>query len=609
MSTRRAPLLAALALAPLAAHAADVWVAGATEKIRPDAQARPATQASLEAARNEFEAFQIVITGRATQVSVEASALGSPEGVVADVKLYREDLIDVSQPSSLDGGAGRWPDALVPDVDDVVGEKRNAFPFDVADGESRAVWVEYRVPADASSGVYHGGVKVKSAEGETVVPVKLAVWDFTLPSTASLRTHFGLYSGDLTAGHGASGDANAALRARYAAFALDHRVSLSAVADDGSQADLAHFDRFYGPLVDGTAPTRLAGAKLTAVQFIGNPNSVEEQRAWAQHARERGWMDRLFQYTCDEPPLTCAWSDIPARARVAKAASPAFRTLVTTTVQEATENGVLSSIDILAPVVNYLDDKPDASRFSGPQRGAYDAFLASSPLKELWTYQSCMSHGCGGSVNFGSPTYGDQYFTGWPSYAIDASAVRNRAMEWISFLHRVSGELYFETTMAYSHDPWNNQWDFGGNGDGTLFYPGTPAKIGGTADVPVASIRLKMIREGMEDYEYLRLLSDLGDAALAQEIAAQLFPHAYQAEVSPAALMAARQRIAERIIQLTGGAIMPIAENGDTNLPSTSPGVLAASAGGQGGCHSGGGGLLALAGVIATLLRGRRARR
>src|SRR5512144_1754479 len=168
MSTRRAPLLAALALAPLAAHAAEVWVAGATEKIRPDAQAR-----------------------RATHVSVEASALGSPEGSVSDVKLHRDDLIDVSQPSSLDGAAGRWPDALVPDVDDVVGEKRNAFPFDVADGESRAVWVEYRVPADARSGVYHGGVKVKSAEGETVVPVKLAVWDFALPSTASLRTHFG----------------------------------------------------------------------------------------------------------------------------------------------------------------------------------------------------------------------------------------------------------------------------------------------------------------------------------------------------------------------------------------------------------------------------------
>src|SRR5512133_4394657 len=100
MSTRRARLLAALALAPLAlaplaAHAADVWVAGSTEKVRPDAQARSATQASLEAAKNEFEAFHVVVTGHATQVSVEASSLRSADGEIADVKLYREDLIDL----------------------------------------------------------------------------------------------------------------------------------------------------------------------------------------------------------------------------------------------------------------------------------------------------------------------------------------------------------------------------------------------------------------------------------------------------------------------------------------------------------------------------------
>jgi hypothetical protein len=174
MSTRRAPLLAALALAPLAAHAAEVWVAGATEKIRPDAKPRATTDASLEAARNEFEAFQVVVSGPASGVRVEAAPLGSTGGgAIADVKLYREDLIDVHQPSALDGATGRWPDALVPDVDDVVGEKRNAFPFDVRDGESRAVWVEYHVPAGAKPGVYKGGVKVTSAEGEAQVPVTL----------------------------------------------------------------------------------------------------------------------------------------------------------------------------------------------------------------------------------------------------------------------------------------------------------------------------------------------------------------------------------------------------------------------------------------------------
>ncbi len=591
MSTRRASLLAALALAPLAAHAADVWVAGSTEKVRPDAQARSATQASLEAAKNEFEAFQIVVTGHATQVSMEASSLRSADGEIADVKLYREDLIDLSSPSALDGGTGRWPDALVPDVDDVVGEKRNAFPFDVGDGESRAVWVEYHVPAGAKSAVYHGAVKVTTAEGASTIPVTLSVWDFTLPSTSSLKTHFGLGYGYIEAGHGVWGDAAAAVRARYGQLALDHRISLSGLADDGANTDLGHFDAYYGALVDGSAPTRLAGARLTTVKFVGNTSSVDDQRAWAQHAREKGWMDRLFQYTCDEPPLTCAWGDISARAGAAKAADPDFKTLVTTTIQEADANGVTGSIDFMVPVVNFMDNKPgDGDRFIGDQRGAYDGFLSQGG-KELWLYESCMSHGCGGTVNMGSPNEFDQYSTGWPSYMIDASAPRNRAMEWISFVEQASGELYWESAFAFTHDAWSNQWDFSGNGDGTLFYPGTPSRIGGSTDIPVASLRLKMIREGMEDYEYLHALAAAGDPGMARSIAKSLFPSASQTDVDPAKIMAAREAIAARILQLTG-------------KDQPKDGALA------GGCSSGGGAggfaLLALPSSLALAMARRR---
>jgi hypothetical protein len=207
-------------------------------------------------------------------------------------------------------------------------------------------------------------------------------------------------------------------------------------------------------------------------------------------------------------------------------------------------------------------------------------------------YQSCMSHGCGGTVDFGSPNASDTYFTGWPTYMIDASAVRNRAMEWISFLEDASGELYWESAFAFTHDAWGNQWDFSGNGDGTLFYPGTTARIGGSTDVPVASIRLKMIREGMEDYEYLRALSDAGDPDMARRVARELFPSASQTDVAPEKLMAAREAIAARILELTG---------------KESPGI---SAPGAGGCATGAGGggfaLLALPSVLALALARRR---
>jgi hypothetical protein len=589
-------LLAAASVAPIPARAAQVWTALASEKIRPATTARSGASAHIAAARNEFEAFQIVVTGAAGNVRATASELSGPS-TLGGIRLYRAALIQVQTASALDGATGPWPDALVPDVDELANERRSAFPFAVPSGESRAIWVEVFVPPEAPAGEYTGSIDVSWDGGAATVPVTLTVWPFTLPSSASLKTAFGFTYGAIPSGHGVSAaGAFAELRERYGRLALDHRVTLSHV-DDGSAA-LDHAASYYGPSLEGAAPTTLRGARMTTYELL------YDARSWSSFFDGKGWLDRLFQYTCDEPPLTCAWSDIPSRAATARAAN--VRTLVTTAIQDADAHGVTSSIDIIVPVINYLDDK--SGTYGGNQRAKYDAFLAASPRREIWSYQSCMSHGCGGTVNFGSPSWSDNYFTGWPSYMIDASAVRNRAMEWLSFRYRLAGELYYETAMAFSHDAWTSQWDFNGNGDGTLFYPGTPGKIGGATHVPVASIRLKMIREGMEDYEYLKLLADAGDEAFAQRVAGALFPNAYATEVAPAALMAAREELARRIVEL--GASAPTPDGAPSPLPGAPIEAGVALPVVRGGCAAGGSsGLAAIAGLLGALgIRRRRER-
>jgi hypothetical protein len=575
-----AVLAAVAAFQPVAASAVDVWTTHSTEKIKASAAPRSTAAAKIAAARNEFEAFQVVVTGAASNVRATVTDLAGP-GKISAVRLYREALMNISNPSGLDGTTGSIPDGLVPDTDEVYGERRNAFPFSVPAGESRAIWVEVLVPADATAGDYTGTVNVTWDGGSKAIPVTLTVWPFKLPSTASLKTAFGFTWGALNTAHGVStGDAIASLRAAYNRFALDHRITLSHV-DDGAGNDMTHFASYYGPSIEGTAATRLPGAEMTAVELMGNIDT------WSPFFSQKGWSDRLFQYTCDEPPLTCAWSDIPARAAVARAASPAVRTLVTTTLTEAQSHGVLSSIDIMVPVINYLDDKA-GNTFAGEQRAKYDAWLAGSSKREVWAYQSCMSHGCGGGVNFGNPSASDYYYTGWPSYAIDASAVRNRAMEWLSFKFRLTGELYYESVESYRNDPWSSQWAFGGNGDGTFFYPGTTARVGGSHDIPVASIRLKMIREGMEDYEYLKLLSDLGGEADARAIAAKLFPHAYETAQSADDLYAARAQLASLIVQRSGGTPPPVAGTDPGGAPTPGDGGSSPTPGGVPGLDGGG---------------------
>src|SRR5712675_1216569 len=234
MQVRQWLVAAVVFLAARGVGAATVWVAPAPVKIRPQTQPPQgsAASAAIAAAKNEFEAFQVVVTGPATGVSMSIEGLGDGRGnVIAgrEVTLYREALITVTQPTGGDGAAGVWPDALVPSVDPIAGEKRNAFPFDVPSGESRAVFVDIHVPASAPAGTYTGVVLVTG--GVTFqVPVTLTVWDFSMPSTATLRSAYGMNWNGPCMGHGDSNCTNQTaenqLRMRYLQAALDNRISI-----------------------------------------------------------------------------------------------------------------------------------------------------------------------------------------------------------------------------------------------------------------------------------------------------------------------------------------------------------------------------------------------
>jgi len=133
---------------------------------------------------------------------------------------------------------------------------------------------------------------------------------------------------------------------------------------------------------------------------------------------------------------------------------------------------------------------------------------------------------------------------------IDESAISNRMMQWMEFKYKVSAELYYDTTGAMSstsRDAWKTQYEFGNNGDGSIWYPGKPTVIGGTRDIPVESFRMKMLREGMQDYEYLNLLTKLGDGAFAQTELAKVVIAANAFTPDPAVLDQARADMAQEI--------------------------------------------------------------
>jgi MYXO-CTERM domain-containing protein len=550
-----------------AVDAPAIGVVDALTKVRPDFAVPAATTARIEAARNEVEPFQIVLGGGASGVrgvSAAAGDLVGPDGAVlpaANVRLYQVGLYHVTYASNVEGAPGEWPDPLIPDVDAYFGEKRNAFPFDVAAATTRAIWVELYVPRGTVAGVYSGTVTVSAAQGlaaPVAVAVSLRVRDFELPSTSSLKSAFG-FSVDnaCRAHHGESNCASnadaAPLVAAYGRAALDHRISFwNPYYTFPGNGDFSGFDVDSGPLLSGSAAVRFAGARMTTTAL--GTHTTSGMTSAKTHFDANGWPG-LFDYTCDEPPATCAFSDILTRAASVHGAG--VRTMVTTDLSRINDNGLVDAIDIVCPVIDSLQPAGSADN-----RASYDAFLARSKDKELWTYQSCDEHGCGNGC---SAAQANDSTSGWPSYMIDASALQNRAMQWLAYKLGVSGELYYETAM-HLDDAWNSHvsghdalCDFGGNGDGALFYPGTPAQIGGTHDIAVGSLRLALIREGMEDYEYLHLLEQLGGGADAHAAVAALFVAAWQVtKATPAQLYATRSHLADLIEARVGGGPAPL---------------------------------------------------
>jgi hypothetical protein len=544
----------------------DFWTAHSLVKVRPHDQSpkAPSRKVDISAARNEFESFQIVLHTRASRVAgvnVSASDLRSADGGTIPqraIAVYRQSYIELRKASSVEGAVGEWPDALIPQVDRYWNERRKAFPLVLQRGRNQPVWIEIYVPLKTRPGSYRGDVTI-SGDGlkPLSVPVNLEVWDFALPSTSSLRTAFGLSAGSALKKHRGRYTSEQDLywiNALYTKSALMHRLSIYGgtmippqVLRSGGKlsVDWSAYDAEEGPFLDGTAfgPEHpLPGARATSVDLRTNKalHSAHERtlywREWERHFKEKGWFDLLYHYVWDEP-APAQFPKVTEIGQLSGRAAPEIPRLVTVPYTRQ----LAAVVDIWAPLINCFEAKPGFPDFcSQPaSRAAYDGELKRG--KALWWYQSCASHGCN--------EVSSEYFRGWPSYAIDAAAISHRIMPWLSWRYKIGGELYFSMNESYSRaaDPWTDPYLHGGNGDGSLFYPGTPERIGGARDIPIESIRLKLIRDGLEDYEYLKLLAGNGLTGLADEYAARIASKTYQWERRPEALYEARRSRGEKL--------------------------------------------------------------
>ena len=98
----------------------------------------------------------------------------------------------------------------------------------------------------------------------------------------------------------------------------------------------------------------------------------------------------------------------------------------------------------------------------------------------------------------------------YPNLFIDEPGIDHRIRFWMAWNDGIEGDLYWNTVNWYSgntfKDPWENPMVYpGANGDGYLFYP---PKQNEKQYRIISSQRLALVRDGIEDYEYLVILED-----------------------------------------------------------------------------------------------------
>lgn len=488
-----------------------VWVADPLVKILPGTPvpAKPVAGIRVYAVRNEYESAQIVVTAgeKLEGVTVTVGALSGPSKVVPRVEANFLGFVPVKR-----GTTDTPPeDIAVKAPADVPDPLLQSKSVSVEAGKSQPIWLTIYVPKRATPGDYKGTVEIATSQGKSSVPLTIKVHPVTLPDARTLYLTNWFSTGNIASAHGLEkwGEPYWKMLEAYAWMMADHRqnvvitpiMELISGRDDGRgnlTFDFARFDRWVelfkkagviGTIEGGHLATRSGWEakdfdaiwpQITNPDGSVRPNpavkttSDEEERflsqflpALQQHLEEKGLLASYIQHLADEP--------IPANAESYKKLSsfarkyaPKLRIIDASMCTE-----IAGAIDIWVPQPPEYEQK---QQFFTDRRKAGD---------EIWFYTCLAPKG----------KYMNRF--------IDYQLIKTRLLHWVNFKYGLTGYLHWGLNY-WQADPFADlEPNWGGDnflppGDSHIVYPG---KSG-----PMSSIRLEALRDGVEDFELLKLL-------------------------------------------------------------------------------------------------------
>ncbi len=395
-------------------------------------------------------------------------------------------------------------------------------------GRYQAVYLTIRVPKNAPAGAYEGIVTFRADKGERTLPLVVTIFPLSLPDERHLMVTEWYSTGRWKQFHGVdSSDPEAFYKMLgvYAQNMADHRQNVFRVApeliaatkrSDGKLTfDFSRFDKWcevfwntgrMSLLETGfVARFREGGwsskeivlrdfsvrdeAKAATVTMPGKEFLPQFLPALEQHLQERGWLDKTVFHIADEPSNhnIMTWREA---SEFVHRYGPKLRRM------DAIETPhCLDRLEVWVPKLDHYATWQEA--FEDAQRRG----------NEMWIY-----------------TVGIFQASRYMNKTVDVPLIQSRTMHWLNYRFGLTGYLHWGFNM-WTNDPFEAPGQH--CGDGWHVYP---AK-GGLLD----SLRWEQMRNGIQDYEYFRLLEEKVrqmKKAMTERVAALIDPSQRGVEIA-----------------------------------------------------------------------------
>ncbi len=346
--------------------------------------------------------------------------------------------------------------------------------FKLEADKTMAILVDFKTTAETPAGDYLYEFAVTDSKGNVLNKVKITlhVWNFAMPEDVTFQTSIG-------------GNIHKTLYD----LLLEHNMCERQLPYD---------------ILDPRADEYMSNPRVTAFRipfWDGNTSDEKLVEYYNKLKTNPVWFEKAFFYPVDEPSTPEAAKKLTDYCVHLSELCPGIR-ITSPYYKNVQMTPELDQIDYMDQYMDLhcpkLSNWDDDTIYSAEQKERYPSFAdRMTAMQEkgetVWTYV----------CNYPLAPY--------LNVKVDDEGLGSRVLFWQMYQRNIEGFLYWNScyySRLPNNDPWSSVDTFGNGiyGDGILVYPGAEIGAPGTY---LPSIRLKIMRDGIEDIELLYLAENM----------------------------------------------------------------------------------------------------